>query len=123
MAPKTLAECMPNIDRLAQANALAAEIGNGGWRRAMLEPPGRPPDEAAAQAEPPTDVLALLTPEEREMFDRVPAADQARLLREFRGGATPTGLSYLRKKIALLAMPLPAAADQGVELEPAAKPV
>lgn len=74
--------------------------------------PAESPSPASSE-DPERHVLEVLEPEERKLWNRVPAAARAKLAREFRGGITANGLGYLRKKIALLAPPAPD--DQGGE--------
>jgi hypothetical protein len=61
-------------------------------------------------------ILQSLSPDQRVMLDRVPEPQRSQLIREFRGGVTPNGLSYLRTKVSLLAQ---GTGDQG-EAQPAA---
>jgi hypothetical protein len=64
----------------------------------------------ASRGDPEQHILAVLTEDERAQWATLPAADRAKLMREFKGGPiTPNGQSYLKKRIALQS---PAPADQ-----------
>jgi hypothetical protein len=64
----------------------------------------------ASRGNPEQAILEVLDPDERAQWATLPAADRAKLVREFRGGPiTPNGRSYLKKRIALQS---PAPADR-----------
>jgi hypothetical protein len=65
----------------------------------------------ASRGDPEQHILAVLTEDERTLWNRIQPPERAKLTREFRDDPiTPNGLGYLRKKIVLLAPPAP---DQG----------
>jgi hypothetical protein len=102
------------VDPAIQARVaeILTEIAEGmRWRSMAPSPPA-----SSAGAPPEQHLLEQLEPDERILWDRVPAADRARLVREFRGGITANGRSYLAKVIVLLAPPAP---DDQADAQPA----
>ena len=86
----------------ARVAEIMAEIAEGlRWRPVKSPSP-------ASSADAPSDahILAVLEPQERDTWSRLQPSDRAKLTREFRDDPiSELGLSYLRKKIVLLAPP------------------
>jgi hypothetical protein len=98
----------------ARVAEIMAEIAAG--LRWQSPKPGDPP--RASEDDPEAHVVAALTADERQLWHRLQPADRVKLTREFRGGITPNGRSYLAKVIVLLAPPAPD--DQAEAPQPSA---
>jgi hypothetical protein len=97
------------VDPAIQARVaeILTEIAEGmRWRPLAPSPPA-----SSAGAPPEQHILDALESDDRARWAQLPDPDRKRLIREFRNPPiSPTGLSYLRKKITSLAPPAP---DQG----------